>query len=55
MARAIRRSGGRRVPLSEVKGDFSRFLREAEGEEIVITRNGNPASADRLRIRRRLV
>jgi prevent-host-death family protein len=43
MARAIRRSGVRRVPLSEVKDDLSRFLREAESEEIVITRNGKPA------------
>jgi len=33
----------RRVPLSEVKDDLSRFLREAESEEIVITRNGKPA------------
>ena len=33
----------RRVPLSEIKDDLSRFLREAEGEEIVITRNGKPA------------
>ena len=33
----------RRVPLSEVKDDLSRFLREAEGEEIVITRSGKPA------------
>jgi prevent-host-death family protein len=33
----------RRVPLSEVKDDLSRFLREGEGEEIVITRNGKPA------------
>ena len=33
----------RRVALSEIKEDFSRFLREAEGEEIVITRNGKPA------------
>ena len=32
----------RRVPLSEIKDDLSRFLREAEGEEIVITRNGKP-------------
>ena len=43
MAKAIRRSGVRRVPLSEIKEDLSRFLREAEGEEIVITRNGKPA------------
>jgi prevent-host-death family protein len=33
----------KRVPLSEIKDDLSRFLREAEGEEIVITRNGKPA------------
>ncbi len=43
MAKAIRRSGVRRVPLSEIKDDLSRFLREAEGEEIVITCNGKPA------------
>jgi len=33
----------RRVPLSEVKDDLSRFLREAEREDIVITRHGKPA------------
>ncbi|HEY7112463.1 MAG TPA: type II toxin-antitoxin system Phd/YefM family antitoxin [Thermoanaerobaculia bacterium] len=33
----------RRVPLSEVKDDLSKFLRLAEGEEIVITRHGKPA------------
>ena len=43
MATAIRRSGVRQVPLSEIKDDLSRFLREAESEEIVITRNGKPA------------
>ena len=31
----------KRVSISEI--DLSRFLREAEGEEIVITRNGKPA------------
>jgi prevent-host-death family protein len=31
------------VPLSEVKDDLSRFLREAEEREIVITRHGKPA------------
>ena len=41
MAEAIRRSGVRRVPLSEIKHDLSRFLRGAEGEEIVITRDEN--------------
>jgi prevent-host-death family protein len=33
------------VPLSEVKDDLSRFLREAENQEIVITRHGKPAGA----------
>ena len=33
----------RQVPLSEISNDLSRFLREAEGEEIVITRDGRPA------------
>jgi prevent-host-death family protein len=33
----------KQVPLSEIKDDLLRFLREAEGEEIVITRNGKPA------------
>jgi PHD/YefM family antitoxin component YafN of YafNO toxin-antitoxin module len=33
----------RQVPLSAIKNDLSRFLREAEGEEIVITRKGRPA------------
>jgi len=31
------------APLAEVNGDLSRFLREAEGGEIVITRDGKPA------------
>jgi prevent-host-death family protein len=29
--------------LSEIKDDLSRFLREAESQEIVITRHGKPA------------
>jgi prevent-host-death family protein len=33
----------KKVPLSEVKDDLSRFLREAERHEIVITRHGKPA------------
>lgn len=33
----------KQIPLSEIKDDLSRFLREAEGEEIVITRDGKPA------------
>ena len=43
MAGAIRKSRVREVPLSEVKDDLSRFLREAETAEIVITRHGKPA------------
>lgn len=33
----------KKVPLSEIKDDLSRFLRLAESEEIVITRHGKPA------------
>lgn len=43
MARTVRKSGMKEVPLSEVKDDLSRFLREAEKQEIVITRHGRPA------------
>ena len=43
MARTIRKSGVKEVPLSEVKDDLSRYLREAETTEIVITRHGRPA------------
>jgi len=31
------------VPLAAVKDDLSRYLREAETAEIVITRHGKPA------------
>ena len=43
MARTIRKAGVKEVPLSEVKDDLSRYLREAETEEIIITRHGKPA------------
>jgi prevent-host-death family protein len=43
MARAVRKSGVKEVPLSAVKDDLSRYLREAERQEIVITRHGKPA------------
>lgn len=33
----------KKVALSEVKDDLSRFLRMAEKEQIVITRHGKPA------------
>lgn len=43
MARPKRKSEMKKVSLSEVKDDLSRFLREAEKQEIVITRHGKPA------------
>jgi len=43
MARSVRGSGMKEVPLSELKDDLSRFLREAETQEIVITRHGKLA------------
>ena len=43
MARAARKSKMKEVPLSEVKDDLSRFLREAETQDVVITRHGKPA------------
>lgn len=33
----------KKVALSEVKDDLSKYLRIAEGEQIVITRHGKPA------------
>jgi len=43
MVDAIRKSRMKEVPLSEAKDDLSRLLREAEEQEIVITRHGKPA------------
>jgi prevent-host-death family protein len=43
MAGAVRKVRIKEVPLSEIKDDLSRFLREAEKQEIVITRHGKPA------------
>jgi prevent-host-death family protein len=43
MARTTRKPGVKEVPLSEIKDDLSRYLREAETQEIVITRHGKPA------------
>jgi prevent-host-death family protein len=46
MARTIRKAGVKgvkEIPLSEIKDDLSRYLREAETQEIVITRHGKPA------------
>jgi prevent-host-death family protein len=33
----------KKVPLNKAKDDLSKYLREAETEEIVITRHGKPA------------
>jgi len=43
MARPVRKGRVKKVPLSEVKDDLSRYLREAEDREVVITRHGKPA------------
>jgi prevent-host-death family protein len=43
MADAIRKSRMKEVPLSEAKDDLSHWLREAEKQDIVITRHGEPA------------
>jgi prevent-host-death family protein len=43
MAGTVRKARIKEVPLSEIKDDLSRFLREAEKQEIVITRHGKPA------------
>ena len=43
MAGTTGKSRVRQVPLSEIKDDLSRYLREAGKQEIVITRHGKPA------------
>jgi len=43
MAGTVRKPRMKQVPLSEIKDDLSRFLREAAENEIVITRHGKPA------------
>jgi prevent-host-death family protein len=43
MARQARKSKVKEVPLSEVKDDLSRYLREAGDEPVLITRHGKPA------------
>ncbi len=43
MARKIGKTGMKRVSLSEVKDDLSRYLHLAEEDDIVITRHGKPA------------
>ena len=43
MARPVRKAAVKEASLSDVKNDLSRYLREAENGEIVITRHGRPA------------
>lgn len=43
MAGPVRKTGMKKIPLSEVKDDLSHFLREAAKQDIVITRHGKPA------------
>lgn len=43
MARAVRKVTMKQVPIAVAKDDLSRYLREAEGGEILITRHGKPA------------
>jgi len=55
MARSIRKSRVKEVPLSDIKDDLSRYLREAETQEIVITPRQTGGCPDRIRIGRGLV
>jgi prevent-host-death family protein len=43
VARESRKVGMKQVALSVVKDELSRYLREAESGEILITRHGKPA------------
>ena len=43
MAGQVRKGRVKEVPLAAVKDDLSRYLREAEKAEILITRHGKPA------------
>jgi len=43
MATKARKAALRKVPLSEVKDDLSKYLRLAEKGAVVITRHGKPA------------
>lgn len=43
MAKSVRKTAVKSVPLAEVKDDLSRYLKEAANREIIITRHGKPA------------
>src|SRR5437660_12723844 len=42
MARRAWNTSMKQIALSEIKDDLSRFLHEAESEQIIITRHGQP-------------
>ena len=44
MAGPSRKSRMKEIPLSEAKDDLSHLLRQAEKQDIVITRHGKPAA-----------
>ena len=44
MAGPNRKSRIKEIPLSEAKDDLSHLLRQAENQDIVITRHGKPAA-----------
>jgi len=43
MARSKRREGMKKVALNEIKDDLSKYLRQAEKQEVIITRHGKAA------------
>jgi len=43
MVSTVRKLRVKKASLSEVKDDLSKFLREAEKREVLITRHGKPA------------
>jgi len=43
MACTVRKGTMKKIALSEMKDDFSRYLHIAEKEDVIITRHGRPA------------
>jgi prevent-host-death family protein len=43
MARPVRKTRVKQIPISEFRDDLSHFLHASEKEDIVITRRGRPA------------
>jgi len=42
--RKISKASGAEAPISEMKADFSHFIRQASKEEVVVTIHGRPAA-----------